>query len=823
MALLARLRELNVASTTNISNTATATATATAATTATTTCSSSATTITTPTGTPPLPPLPNTFIAIKTKSDVGHSSNNSNSNCNSNSNSLALHSGNSSFKSSGSNANKPNRSPNAQQQPPPLPMKNGSKQSQQQHDSQYQHLSYNMTHLQHLNARTNNTLDRKHGHGEASAGGDYCTQINPHYLQTFDSLDRDHYSVTNLHGHPHRSQSKSQIYSYGSSGTASDTSNQQQQLQHPHYHSSSNIAHIEHHYQQHSHSHQQQQQQQHQQQPLPHHHQHHSLKHTKHSKGHKNKHSSKNSKSQDDFKAMHKQQQQQQQQQQKCGKQQQQQLAHDELGNLLWQQQASELVEQYPCPLPPIRHCHAHTHGHRPHSVGELLSPEQRHQRDLFTGDLGIPEIQTHVGSMVHTFETLALQRRLAEAEQERDREQSKYQLRASSHSISNHKSSSDAKYSQVKRRSQELRQRLQHMQRQKQKLQAQAQAQAHPQAQSQHLNQNQNQTQTQSLHHHSHRHGQCPLTAPAPAPGKLINSCSTHSLASQLATLPRPAAPSIGAHSSEQLRQPYDDYRKNLFGSRVSSAEELQDETYIVNAAFDEIFANYGDDDEEQEAEQMARNNTLQETSRSYTNSNTITNTDDLFDDEHMLVSLSELDDDVFASRAQTASTTPTTACAGRTPKHSQKYAAPAPPMLQQRSSTLTNLFERFKGSSSAAGTVNKTHSEQQLQPLPTGSAAAKLHKYAGQPALNEEPDFNRGSTLSQSFVRQLKRVSYKQKRAPPAPPPKPRPNVAHVTPLRNALIFPKRSKSSNELLLDDLNVQARKYFRRSEHSAAV
>ncbi|KRG00645.1 uncharacterized protein Dmoj_GI26428 [Drosophila mojavensis] len=428
---------------------------------------------------------------------------------------------------------------------------------------------------------------------------------------------------------------------------------------------------------------------------------------------------------------------------------------------------------------------------------------------------------------MVHTFETLALQRRLAEAEQERDREQSKYELRASSHSISNHKSSSDAKYSQVKRRSQELRQRLQHMQRQKQKLQAQAhaqaQAQSQAQAQAQSQHQNQNHTLTQSLHHHRHRHGQCPLTAPAPAPGKLINSCSTHSLASQLATLPRPAAPPTGAHSIEQLRQPYDDYRKNLFGSRVSSAEELQDETYIVNAAFDEIFANYQDDDEEQEAEQKARNNTLQETSRSYTNSNTITNTDDLFDDEHMLVSLSELDDDVFASRAQTASTTPTTACAGRTPKHSQKYAAPAPPMLQQRSSTLTNLFERFKGSSSTAGTVNKTHSEQQLQPLPAGSAAAKLHKYAGQPALNEEPDFNRGSTLSQSFVRQLKRVSYKQKRAPPAPPPKPRPNVAHVTPLRNALIFPKRSKSSNELLLDDLNVQARKYFRRSEHSAAV
>lgn len=450
---------------------------------------------------------------------------------------------------------------------------------------------------------------------------------------------------------------------------------------------------------------------------------------------------------------------------------------------------------------------------------GELLSTEQRHQRDMFSGDLGIPEINTHVGSVVHTFETLALQRRLAEAEQDRDREQSKYELRTcNNNSISN--SQSQSKYNQVKRKSQDLRQRLQQMHRQKQKLQAQTQALVLAQA------------QTQSQHHHGH----CILSAPAP--GKLINSCSTQSLANQLAMLPRPAP--TGAHSTEQLRQPYggiaDDYRKNLFGTLVpqrrarsslqqSSEEELQDETYIVNAAFDEIFAHYDDDGEELEEEC----NTQQETSRTYTNDNT--NTDDLFDDEHMLVSLSELDDDVFASRAQTASTTPTTAGAGRTPKHShplQKYPAPAPP-LQQRSRTFNNIFDRFKGNSSTAAAaiskhpLKKTHSEQQLQPSPPASTPTKLHKYAAQPQLNTEPDFNRGSTLSQSFVRQLKRVSYKQKRAPPAPPPKPRSNVAHVTPLRNALIFPKRSKSSNELLLDDLNVQARKYFRRSEHSAAV
>lgn len=455
---------------------------------------------------------------------------------------------------------------------------------------------------------------------------------------------------------------------------------------------------------------------------------------------------------------------------------------------------------------------------------GELLSTQQRHQRDMFSGDLGIPEISTHVGSVVHTFETLALQRRLAEAEQERDRQQSKYELRTppsqGNNSNSNGNTSngnSQSKYSQVKRRSQELHQRLQQMQRQRLKLQAQALALAQAQAQTK-------------------AHPTGILTAPA-APAtptarslgrQLANSCSTQSLASQLASLPRPRTCPRPAHSTEQL--PYEDYRKNLFGSlvqprAVSSEEELQEETYIVNAAFDEIFSRYDDDGEDEEAASAAAAAAggQLDTSRSYTN--TITNTDDLFDDEHMLVSLSELDDDVFASRAQTASTTPTTAGAGRTPKHShplQKYPAPAPP-LQERSSTLANLFERLKP---ASGSSKRTSSEHQLQPSVAAVVATPtpLHKYAAQPQLNTEPDFNRGSTLSQSFVRQLRRVSHKQKRAPPAPPPKPRPsNVAHVTPLRNAMIFPKRSRSSNELLLDDLNVQARKYFRRSEHSAAV
>ncbi|KAH8306451.1 hypothetical protein KR018_011605, partial [Drosophila ironensis] len=467
-------------------------------------------------------------------------------------------------------------------------------------------------------------------------------------------------------------------------------------------------------------------------------------------------------------------------------------VGHDELGNLLWQQDSCEFLEQFPdtqCPVPPLRHCHApgHGHGHAPNSLA-------RRNADLFSGDLGIPEISTHVGSVVHTFETLALQRRLAEAEEQerqdrerdrdRDRELSKYDA-----------SSTQSKYSQLKRRSQEMRQRLvqqmhrqrlqQHhhhqqqlMQQQKPPARSRTQSQPQPQAQQQ---------QQQSLHEGTH----------------LTNSCSTQTLAPHFWPQPQALLPA----------STFEDYRKNLFGTlgrqagqnSVEEDEELQDESFIVNAAFDEIFSRYDDD----EAEDSRGPERSRSRSRTLTNTHTQTNTDDLFEDEHMLVSLSELDDEVFTSRAATAATTPTHSKAGRTPKHSTpalnvcKYPAPAPP----RSRTLTNLFERLKSQS-------QDH---------------KLHKYPAEAALNREPggDFNRGSTVSKSFVQQpVRKASQKQKRAP-RPPPKPQSRsqvaIAHVTPLRKALIFPKRSKSSSELLLDDLGVQARKYRSRMEQGSAL
>lgn len=38
----------------------------------------------------------------------------------------------------------------------------------------------------------------------------------------------------------------------------------------------------------------------------------------------------------------------------------------------------------------------------------DLVLGRQRHHRDLFTGSLGIPDVTTHVGSVIHAFETLA-------------------------------------------------------------------------------------------------------------------------------------------------------------------------------------------------------------------------------------------------------------------------------------------------------------------------------------------------------------------------------------------------------------------------------
>lgn len=57
--------------------------------------------------------------------------------------------------------------------------------------------------------------------------------------------------------------------------------------------------------------------------------------------------------------------------------------------------------------------------GHASQHDANLVFGALRHQRDLFSGgpSLGIPDVNTHVGSVIHAFENLAFQRQLKEGE----------------------------------------------------------------------------------------------------------------------------------------------------------------------------------------------------------------------------------------------------------------------------------------------------------------------------------------------------------------------------------------------------------------------
>lgn len=50
-------------------------------------------------------------------------------------------------------------------------------------------------------------------------------------------------------------------------------------------------------------------------------------------------------------------------------------------------------------------------------SSADLVLGGLRHHRDLFTGSLGIPDVNTHVGSVIHAFESLAHQRAINDSQ----------------------------------------------------------------------------------------------------------------------------------------------------------------------------------------------------------------------------------------------------------------------------------------------------------------------------------------------------------------------------------------------------------------------
>ncbi|XP_013106086.2 uncharacterized protein LOC106086104 [Stomoxys calcitrans] len=525
----------------------------------------------------------------------------------------------------------------------------------------------------------------------------------------------------------------------------------------------------------------------------------------------------------------------------------------DEMGNVMWQQEAAEFVEKYPQRRRPKsaalllrQSASAGTLYRKPDacmptlnkraSGGELLTPQHRHQRDMFSGDLGIPDVNSHVGSVVHTFETMAMQRQLAERQRaQREHEHSKYlvellAMQAAAAAIaattntttapttkpsttpptsskrtfiqcgtttSNHSNSS--KLQQLKKKTQETRQKI-----------------------VQHILQ------------------QTPIH---------LHTLTMHAIENNPKKPATPRHIVLGPFQASSNSEVYygnidDDYRKNLFGTlgqrKVAPFEDIPtqtnemdsnsfcEDTQVVNQAFDEIFEGYSGLEEE----------------------------DDIKDKQT----------DSLAPPDQTPATNFMNLYArpGLTPKKlpaiSHKKGPPPPPPKagsssgqtkrkimpfsenKQRSSTFHNLIERLKTpprkSPTPLNQLGKTSSDSLLKidPLPMPSNKY-LHKFPAHLHLNREvegqespssqdQDFLRGSTLSQSFVRHLKVHKPSKGKAPAAPQQTQsakHPPLKTSEALRQVLLFSKRSKSSGELLphCDEYTtVEPRKYYRRLEES---
>lgn len=522
----------------------------------------------------------------------------------------------------------------------------------------------------------------------------------------------------------------------------------------------------------------------------------------------------------------------------------------DEMGNVMWHQEAAEFVEQYPQRRRPKtaalllrQSASAGTLYRKPETVipslnkrasgGELLTPQHRHQRDMFSGDLGIPDVNSHVGSVVHTFETMAMQRQMAERQRiQREREHSKYlvellamqsaaaaaiaastntspasQLQFTPPTSSNHRSfipgdtnnvCNSSKMQQLKKKTHETRQKI-----------------------VQHI-----------LQQNSHHRSPTVLHKVHPTNTKKPNT-PRHIVSGQV-----PAS----SNSEVYYRNIDDDYRKNLFGTlnqtKIISLEEdppksndidsnsYCEDSQIVNQAFDEIFEGYSGLDEDEDIKE--------------------TQTDSLVPQE-------DLQTNTFMNQYGRPGLTPK-----KLPPLSHKKGPPPPPPAsagsssgqfrrkimpfsenKQRSSTFHNLMERLKTPPRKYATphkhLSKTSSDILLKTDQLQIASTKyLQKFPPHLHLNREvegqespdnqdQDFLRGSTLSQSFVKHMKVHKPSKGKAPPIPQQTQSAKHQFKTSeaLRQVLLFSKKSKSSGELLphCDEYStVEPRKYYRRLE-----
>ncbi|XP_037897007.1 irregular chiasm C-roughest protein isoform X2 [Glossina fuscipes] len=444
----------------------------------------------------------------------------------------------------------------------------------------------------------------------------------------------------------------------------------------------------------------------------------------------------------------------------------------DNLGNFLWHQEAEEFVEKYPqkrrSQLPTIVSSTLYnkpsvTHAMKKRSNGgELLTPYQRHQRDMFSGDLGIPEISSHVGSMVHTFETMALQREITERQRaQRKREHSEYLPEVTNSNESTPTSynrgiltlngTSNKKLQQLKKKSHDSRQKV-----------------------IQHILLHQDHLQQSSSLYQKHL-------------SVNIKHKNIHD----------------SIHSSTSNSEVYyknidNDYRKNYICNakthlaETESYSQQSEASQIVTKAFEEVLANYEDLEEDEEESEGIETRRVKIFSESETGRKS----------EQFKKPAPLLPKDNITSASHSSinknkhKTLPF--------NHFIKYL--------KASSPSTKLISASVAKMNCRGPIENSDHIPRVTP-PSGHLLREVE--GDERGDKQKQNFLRGSSLSHNFVHQLRVHKPHQKaQAPPIPLTK----LTTSQALRQILLFPKRLKHSVEFLPEDGDVMNRKHYGKLE-----
>uniref|UniRef100_A0A1B0AC70 Uncharacterized protein n=1 Tax=Glossina pallidipes TaxID=7398 RepID=A0A1B0AC70_GLOPL len=397
-------------------------------------------------------------------------------------------------------------------------------------------------------------------------------------------------------------------------------------------------------------------------------------------------------------------------------------------------------------------------------SGGELLTPYHRHQRDMFSGDLGIPEISSHVGSVVHTFETMALQREITERQRaQRKREHSEYLLEVANSNESTPTSynrgvltfngTSNKKLQQLKKKSHDSRQKL-----------------------IQHI-----------LLHQEH----------------LQRSSSLYQ--KQLSVNFKHKNIHDSIHSSTSNSEVYyknidNDYRKNYICNakthlpETESHSQQSEASQIVTKAFEEVLANYGDLEEDEEECEDLETRRVEKFRESETGRK--------FEQFKKPFSLPPKDNITSSGHSSI--------------NISKHKSLPFNQFIKclKSSSPSTKLISTSVAKMDHRGPIENTDHIPRVAP-PSGHLLREVE--GGERDDKQKQNFLRGSTLSQSFVHQLHVHKPHQK---PQAPPIPLTKLTTSQALRQILLFPKRLKHSVECLPEDGDAMNRKHYGKLEEN---